>query len=252
MMIDQVAYGQTGLTVSRLCIGTGLMGRLRHELTPDEAAVILRRALELGVTFWDTADGYGTHPHVRAALRGQARDRIVVNTKTKANTRAEALADVERFRAELGLDVLDIVLLHNVETVEELERRAGALEGLLAARAAGQIRAVGLSTHLGTGAIMEAVAARPELQVCLTTVNRDGLMLKGDMAAHLGLVQRCHDAGTAICLMKTLAQGGLVHDVAAAIRYNMSLPFAHSVCVGINSLHELEEDVAAATPVAVG
>jgi aryl-alcohol dehydrogenase-like predicted oxidoreductase len=250
--MERVPYGQTGLIVSRLCFGTGLMGHLRHNLTPAEAAAILRRAYELGVTFWDTADGYQTHAHVRAGLEGLDRDRIVINTKTKADTAADATADVERFRQELGLDVLDIVLLHNVETVEELARRQPALEALLAARARGLVRAVGISTHLGTGAIMEAVAARPEIQVCLTTVNRDGLMLKGDMAAHIALVQRCYDAGTAICLMKTLAQGGLVHDYAAAIRYNMSLPCAHSVCVGINSLRELEEDVAAAMPALAG
>ncbi len=247
--MERVAYGQTGLRVSRLCLGTGLMGKLRHNLTPAEAGAILRRAYELGINFWDTADGYGTHPHVAAGLAGLDRADVVVNTKTKAATEAEAVADVERFRGELGVDYLDIVLLHNIETVEELERRAGALVGLLAARERGLVRAVGISTHLGTGAIMEAVAARPEIEVCLTTVNRDGLMLKGDMTAHLDLVQRCYDAGTAICLMKTLAQGDLVHDYAAAIRYNLSLPCAHSVCVGINSLTELEEDVTAALPV---
>lgn len=249
--MERVVYGRTGLSVSRLCLGTGLMDKLRHNLTPTAAAVILRRAYELGINFWDTADGYGTHPHVAAGLTGLDRATVVINTKTKADTRAKAVADVERFCQELGVDYVDIVLLHNIETIEELERRQPALDGLLAARERGLVRAAGISTHLGTGAIMEAVAERPEIEVCLTTVNRDGLMLKGDMATHLRLVQRCYEAGTAICLMKTLAQGGLVHDYAAAIRYNLSLPYAHSVCVGVNSLAELEEDVAAATPVAV-
>jgi len=250
--MERIPYGQTGLIVSRLCLGTGLMGHLRHNLTPAQAAPIFHRADELGLTFWDTADGYKTHDLVRAGLQGRDRDRIVVNTKTRADTFDGVTADVERFRQELGLDVLDIVLLHNVETVEELERRRPAMEALLAARARGLVRAVGISTHLGTGAIMAEVAARPEIQVCLTTVNRDGLMLKGDMAEHIRLVQGCYDAGVAICLMKTLAQGDLVHDFAAAIRYNLSLACAHSVCVGMNSLQELEEDVAAAALVTAG
>jgi aryl-alcohol dehydrogenase-like predicted oxidoreductase len=250
--MERVAYGQTGLTVSRLCLGTGLMGTNQHNLAPDAAAAIFRRAYELGVTFWDTADAYNTHPHVRAGLAGLDRDRIVVNTKTRATTAEGVTADIERFRQELGLEVIDIILLHNIETVEELERRQPAFEALQEAQARGLARAIGISTHLGTGAIMEAVATRPAIQVCLTTVNRDGLMLKGDMAAHIAQVQRCYDAGTAICLMKTLAAGDLVHDYAAAIRYNLSLPCAHSVCVGINSVQELEEDVAAATPARVG
>lgn len=249
--MERVPYGQTGLIVSRLCLGTGLMGKLRHNLTPAEAAVILHRADELGVTFWDTADGYATHAHVRAGLVGRDRSRIVVNTKTKAHDHAGVTADIERFRQELGQETLDIVLLHAVETVEDLDGRRPAFEALQEAKARGQVRAIGISTHLGTGAIMTAVANRPEIEVCLTTVNRDGLMLNGNMTEHIELVQRCHDAGTAICLMKTLAQGGLVHDFAAAIRYNLSLTCAHSVCVGINSLAELEEDVAAALPVTV-
>ena len=249
--MEQARYGDTDLIVSRLCFGTGLMGRLRHNLTPDEAGAILRRAFELGVNFWDTADGYGTHAHVRAGLRGLDRATVVINTKTKAETAEAARQDVERFLSELGTDHIDSILLHNVETVEELDRRQGALEGLLRAREQGLVRAVGISTHLGTGAIMEAVAERAEIEVCLTTVNRDGLMLKGDMADHLRLVRRCYNAGVGICLMKTLAQGGLVHDYAAAIQHNLSLPFAHSVCVGINSMRELDEDVAAATSIPV-
>lgn len=249
--MDQIAYGSTGLSVSRLCLGTGLMGKLRHNLTHAEAAAILHRADELGITFWDTADGYGTHGHVRAGLAGRDRARIVINTKTKATTYAEAMADIERFRQELGVDYIDSLLLHAVETVEDLTARQPAFDALLDAKARGLLKAIGISTHLGTGPIMEAVAARADIQVCLTTVNRDGLMLKGDMARHIELVQRCKDAGTAICLMKTLAQGGLVHDYAAAIRYNLSLTCAHSVCVGINTMQELVDDVAAATPVAV-
>jgi uncharacterized protein len=249
-LAKRVPYGNTGLEVSRLCWGTGLMAKLRHNLGEEEAARILWRGFELGVNFWDTADGYGTHPHVRRALRDLNRDEIVINTKTRAKTAADATADVDRFLEELGTEVLDIVLLHNIETVEELQNREEALAALHRAKAAGKVRAVGLSTHLGTGAIMEACAARPEIEVVLTTVNKDGLMLKqGTLAEHLPLVQQIYDAGTAICLMKTLAQGGLTKTpemVEQAIRFNLRLPYAHSVCVGVNAVSEVEFAVAVA------
>ena len=249
-LTQRVPYGGTGLSVSRLCWGTGLMAVLRHNLSPAEAARILLRGFELGVNFWDTADGYKTHPHVAEALRHVNRDAVVVNTKTKAKTAEEAVADVERFLQELDTERLDIVLLHGIETVEELERRAGALEALLRAREAGKLRAVGISTHLASGPIMDVCASRPEIEVVLTTVNKDGLMLRqGTLAEHLPLVQRIYDAGKAICLMKTLAQGGLTHTpevVQEAIRFNLRLPYAHSVCVGVNSIEEVEFAVAVA------
>jgi aryl-alcohol dehydrogenase-like predicted oxidoreductase len=249
-LTQRVPYGGTGLSVSRLCWGTGLMAHLRHNLSPEDAARILLRGFELGVNFWDTADGYQTHPHVATALRQVDRTRVVVNTKTRARTGPEATADVERFLQELGTDHLDSILLHNVETVEELDARAGALEALHEAKRAGKVRAVGLSTHLGSGAIMDACATRPAIEVVLTTVNRDGLMLKNaTLAEHLPLVQRVYDAGKAICLMKTLAQGGLTRtpeEVRDAIRFNLGLPYAHSVCVGVNSVYEAEFAVAVA------
>jgi aryl-alcohol dehydrogenase-like predicted oxidoreductase len=249
-LTQRVPYGETGLSVSRLCWGTGLMAVLRHNLSTTEAARILRRGLELGVNFWDTADGYKTHPHVAEALRGLDRGAVVINTKTRARTAEDAAADVDRFLRELGTDHLDSVLMHNVETVDEFERRADVLAALHRAKAAGKVRAVGLSTHLGTGAIMHVCAARPEVEVVLTTVNKDGLMLKaGTLAEHLRLVERVYAAGKAICLMKTLAQGGLTktpEQVRDAIRFNLQLPYAHSVCVGVNSIPEVEFAVAVA------
>jgi aryl-alcohol dehydrogenase-like predicted oxidoreductase len=249
----RVAYGGTGLEVSRLCWGTGLMADLRHKMAPEEAAKILVRGFELGVNFWDTADGYKTHPHVGEALRQLGRgnrERLVINTKTKAKTADEAVADVERFLQEMGDEHLDTVLLHGIETVEELDRREAALDALHRLKEAGTVRGVGISTHLGTGAIMERCATDGRIEVVLTTVNIDGQMLKGDMATHRPLVERVFNAGKAICLMKTLAQGGLTssaEQVRDAIRFNLELPYAQSVCVGVNSVYEVEFAVAVAS-----
>ena len=249
--MERVEYGRTGIMVTRLCWGTGLMGKLRHHQSPAESAAILHRGHELGVNFWDTADGYGTHPHVREALKGLDRSDIVINTKTGKKDAAGAAADVDRFLQELGTDYIDTILLHGIGTVEEFEARAGALDALIRAREAGKVRAVGLSTHLSTGTIMDVCATDPRVQVILTTVNRDGVMLvNGTMAEHLPLVERCYQAGTGICLMKTLAQGGLVHVAREAIQYNLRLAYAHSVCVGVNSIAEVEFAVRVAEEVA--
>ena len=141
--------------------------------------------------------------------------------------------------------------MHGVGTVEELEAREGALEALVRAREAGKVRAVGLSTHLSTGAIMDRCAEHPDIQVILTTVNSAGIMLEnGTMAEHLPLVERCFRAGTGICLMKTLGQDRLAHIAEEAIGYNLRFPDAHSVCVGVNSGPEVEFAVRVAETVA--
>ncbi|MBI3973162.1 MAG: aldo/keto reductase [Chloroflexi bacterium] len=250
-LTQRVPYGDTGLSVSRLCWGTGLMAALRHHLSTTEAARILLRGFELGVNFWDTADGYKTHPHVGEALRSVGREAVVINTKTPAKTAEAAAADVDRYLQEMGTDYVDTILLHGIETVEEFEGRAGALEALLRAKEAGKVRAVGMSTHLASGPIMGVCAAHPNIEVVLTTVNKDGLMLRdgATLAGHLPLVERVYNAGKAICLMKTLAQGGLTkmpEQVRDAIRFNLQLPYAHSVCVGVNSIDEVEFAVAVA------
>ena len=245
-LTKRLPYGPTGLPVSRLCWGTGLMAVLKHNLSHADAARVLIRGLELGVNFWDTADGYKTHPHVGEALRqvGSARrSDVVVNSKTKAKTAADARADVDRFLAEMGTEYVDTLLLHGIETVEELERRSEALDELQKLKTTGKVKGVGISTHLGTGAIMDACAADARIEVILTKVNVDGQMLKGSMETHRPLVERVFEAKKGITLMKTLAQGGLTKTpemVREAIRFNLALPYAHSVCVGVNTVEEVE------------
>jgi predicted aldo/keto reductase-like oxidoreductase len=242
-LTTRVPYGSTGISVSRLCWGTGLMAVLKHNLSHEEAARILLRGLDLGVNFWDAADGYKTHPHVGHALRQVDRERVVVNSKTPSKDHAGAVADVERYLREMGTEYIDTVMLHGIQTAEEYHLRAGAMDALHKMKAAGKIRAVGISTHLGTGEIMDICATDPRVEVVLTTANIDGQMLEGDMKAHLPMIEKIHAAGKGICLMKTLAQGGLTQTPATirqAIRFNLSLPYAHSVCVGVNRVEEVE------------
>ena len=223
-----------------------MMAVLKHNLSPADAARVLIRGLELGVNFWDTADGYKTHPHVGEVLRQVGKSRrsdVVVNSKTKAKTAAEARADVDRFLSEMGTEYIDTLLLHGIETVEELERRSEAMDEIRKLKETGKLKGVGISTHLGTGAIMDACAADERIEVILTTVNLDGQMLKGSMESHRPLVEKVFEAKKGITLMKTLAQGGLTKTpemVRDAIRFNLELPYAHSVCVGVNTVEEVE------------
>jgi aryl-alcohol dehydrogenase-like predicted oxidoreductase len=127
--MDTVELGRTGLTVSRLAFGTGTHGWAGSSeqtgLGIDGLADLLRLAYDHGVTLWDAADAYGSHPHVARALQSVPRDKVVIITKTTSQDGGQATRDVERFLQELGTDVLDIVLLHFMTQSDWPQHRSG-------------------------------------------------------------------------------------------------------------------------------
>ena len=64
------------------------------------------------VVLHHTADAYGTHDAVKAALKKVPREKVTILTKTDAWTAAKTKEDIDRFRQELGTDYIDILLLH--------------------------------------------------------------------------------------------------------------------------------------------
>ena len=149
---DVVTLGKTGIRVSRLFQGTGTNGvgkssNQTRGLGLQGVAELLRAGVDQGVTVWDLADQYGTHPHAREALKTVARDKVVIMTKTHASSEKEMRADLDRFRQEIGTDVLDIVLLHCMMSADWPKEKAGAMAVLAEAKAKGTIRAHGVSCH---------------------------------------------------------------------------------------------------------
>ena len=239
--------GNTSLEVSRLCFGTGLLDWIQARLTPEVAGQVLKRAFELGVTFWDTADHYRSHPHVREGLRLVGRENVVVATKTQAKDYESAAADLERFLRELDTDYLDIVHLHGVDSPEDYAARAGALAALVDARAKGTIRAVGLSTHSVSTARILPRAQRDGVEVSLVVLNKTGHTLKsGTLAEMEAAVGAARELGLGIYSMKVLGQGSSLaeHSLSELFAHNLSLPYLDSLVVGMITAREVEQNVA--------
>ena len=142
------------LTVSRLALGTMLMG----EATPvDESHRMLDRFLDAGGTLIDTADTYGdgTSERVLAPWLARHRDEVVVATKVRygvSDPGGEGLAP-DRIRAacdaslrRLGIDVIDLYQVHAPDPEVPLEETLEALDGLVRA---GKVRALGASNYPG-------------------------------------------------------------------------------------------------------
>jgi L-galactose dehydrogenase len=151
-MRQMTTLGRTGLTCSVVGLGCGGLSRLglRKGGTMNEAADLVRYALDLGITYIDTAKVYGTEPAVGAALRGR-RDGVVVSTKVwplTSDDRVDAdhvTKQIDDSLRVLGLDTIDVLHLHGVTPADYPRIIAGCLASLQRARREGKIRHIGIS-----------------------------------------------------------------------------------------------------------
>jgi len=242
--VDDVTFGRTGLKVSRLSIGTGTNGYAgRSEQTKlgiEGLAALLHQGYELGVNFWDAADGYGSHAHLAQALKGLPRDKIVIATKTEAHTADQATRDIERYLRELQTDVIDVVLLHYRTAGDWPRRSAGAMEALSRAKEKGLIRAVGVSCH--GFAPLKAAAQSDWVEAILVRINYAGKNMDAPPDKVAPVIEQMYRSGKAIYGMKVMGAGALRQDPRRAIDYVLGLGTVHALTIGVTSVAELEQN----------
>ena len=243
--MERIELGRTGILVSPLAIGTGTNGWSgrsdQTDLGFQQLVRLLRVAYDQGITFWDTADAYGSHPHVAAAMKGIDRASVVIATKMLARSRADAERDVRRFLRELQTEVLDIVLLHCITDAHWPECRAGAMEALDRAKERGLVRAVGISVH-SLGAL-RAAAASPWVDVVLVRLNTKGVRMDATPEEVLPLLKEMHASGKGIYAMKVLGLGTLSDEGPRALRVVLDLPEVDAAVVGMMSEQQVREAV---------
>ena len=241
--MEYLAYGRTGLEISRLCFGAG---RLKDTCDTYEAGgKLMLRAFDEGITFWDTAEGYGTQPHLGEAARQILRHEVVIQTKNSAKDYDGASASITRSLQELKTDYIDVLLLHGISTPDDLASREGALDAFREAKEVGKVRAIGCSTHVYTGAVMDAVIDHPEIEVILATANKEGRMLEGGpLDRHLEYLQRAYQLGKGISIMKVIVAGDIPEaDMPEWIEWGFNLETAHAINLGITEYRHITLDV---------
>ena len=114
----QVPLGRTGLTVSEVAFG----GIPIQRLTEQEAVTVVTRCMDLGITFLDTAHGYGTsEERIGKAIAGR-RDGLVLGTKSPARQAEPFREQMELSFRRLGVEYIDIFQFHNIATQEALDQ----------------------------------------------------------------------------------------------------------------------------------
>ena len=235
--------GQTGLEVSRLCFGALTIGPLQRNMSAEEGSKVIRRSLELGVNFIDTAELYETYEHIRLALADWQGERpVVVATKSYAFTRDGMLRSLEAAQKGLGMEVIPIFLLHEQESSHTLRGHWPALEVLWEAQRAGVVQAVGISTHHVEGVL--AACEVPGIQVISPLINKTGIEFRGSRADMLVAIEKAANLGKGIFAMKPLGGGHLLAHWSDALDFLIQRDEIHSVAVGMKSLAEVEGNVA--------
>ncbi len=207
-----------------------------RRLGREEAVGILRQALAMGVSFFDTAKGYGdSEAMMGEALEGR-RSEVVIASKTPSRTKEEAAADVEQSLRRLRTDYIDLYQLHNVSTDEALAQvlgPSGALEALCEAQRAGKIRYIGITSH-----------SRPVALKALRTGRFVTLMLPFNYLEHEAaqeVLPLCRELGVGFICMKPFA-GGALNTPVECLKWVLGQDVG-VVIPGIGSLQELAEDV---------
>lgn len=229
--------GRTGLEVSRLCFGALTIGPLQAGLPLAEGAGVIRKALEAGVNFIDTAELYRTYPYIREAIRGFDREVIIVS-KSYAYTYSDMRKSVEKALKELDRDYIDIYMLHEQESSLTIAGHWEAVQYLLEAKEKGIIRAVGISTHHVAGVL--GAAATPEIDVIHPLINMAGLGIRGGaLEDMLQAVAKAAAAGKGLYAMKALGGGNLLGQAERAFEFVLALPELASVAVGMSTIDEV-------------
>jgi len=245
---DRVPLGKTGITTSLLGMGTGSTG-VRHssnqvKLGEVRFKKLVRYAFDKGITYFDTADQYGSHIYLREALRALPREKLFIQTKTHATTPEMARADIERFREELGVDYLDTLLMHCMTKGSWPTDRRPVMDTLADAKAKGRIRAVGVSCH-GMAPLKAAVDC-DWIDVDLARINPVGGnagRMDGSPDEVAACLKAMHAKGKGIIGMKILAEGTLKTEEKQieSLRYVLGLGCLSCFVIGFESEQQIDQ-----------
>lgn len=147
--MEYTTLGRTGLKVSVAglgCGGNSKIGQGKGQ-SDDQSIALIRRAIDLGVNFFDTARGYGTEGVLGKAIKAVPRDSVVISSKHHAGgVSAERLAAaIDTSLGELQTDYIDIYHLHGVRPQEYDHALDVLAPAMLRAREQGKIRFLGIT-----------------------------------------------------------------------------------------------------------
>jgi aryl-alcohol dehydrogenase-like predicted oxidoreductase len=244
MGIPKRRLGKTGVEVTIL--GLGGEGVLRTHGLEAEASALINRALDLGITYCESARAYdGCESYYGKALR-ERRKEVFLAGKSHARNKAGALAHLHETLRNMRTDHLDLWQVHDVRSADDIEEifaPGGAIEAFVEAREKGLVRFIGVTGHQDP-AVIRACIERFPFDTVLLPVN-PAEPAHRSFSAEVVPLAREREMG--IVGMKVYLRGLVARlpghpGMAPYLRFALSQPVSN-VIIGCDDLEQLAENV---------
>lgn len=204
--MQTVTLGKTGLVVSKNGFGALPIQRIAKK----DAVYLLQKAFYNGINYFDSARWYTDSEEKLGAAFSYTRDKIIISTKTGAQTADSFWKDLETSLKNLQTDYIDIYQFHNPEFCPKPGDQSGLYEAILEAKRQGKIRFIGITNHrlsVAKEAIESDLYDTLQFPFCYLATDAD-----------LDIVKSCKERDMGFIAMKALS-GGLITDSAMAYAY---------------------------------
>lgn len=253
--VDRVELGNTGIKVSRLAMGTGIHGgaRVSDHTRMGEPAFkkLMHHIYDQGVNFLDMADLYGTHQFMKNAIRDKSisRDDYVILSKIWPRVESwnqasgGAIEEVNRFKKELDVDMLDIVLIHCMTDANWAKDHERIRDELSELKQKGEIRAHGVSCHdLGA---LKVAAELPWVDVILARINNKGAKMDGTPEVISDVLRTAKKNGKSIIGMKLYGEGTIrtPEEKDASVKYVLDNNLVDAMTIGMLKETEVDDTI---------
>jgi uncharacterized protein len=234
--------GQVGI------ISLGGQGSLEQQGGEENCTKIIRRAYELGINYFDTSPVYGpSEDYYGKALKG-IRNKITLATKTDDRTRDGSLKLIEKSLKRLKTDYIDLWQLHHLDNMDEVNQitaKDGALQALLEMQEQGVVKHLGFTGHQDPKILMEMMK-RHKFDSVLCPVNASDRNMNPSFIDTVVKAANRREMG--IIGMKVFSQGYILNNKISpsmALNYAMSQQIS-TLIIGIDDIEQLEENIAIA------
>lgn len=244
MTIPKRQLGKTGIEVT--CLGLGGEGILRTYGYDNEAVSLINRALDLGITYFESARAYsGSESYYGKAL-GKRRKEIFLTSKSHERDKSGAHAHLVETLSNMNTDYLDLWQIHDVRTQDDVDTifgPDGALEAFVEAKQKGFVRFIGITGHHDPAI----------LRKCLEMYNFDTVLIPVNPAEpeynnfFEDVLAPAHNKGMGIIGMKIYFRGFAqklpgFQSMEPFFRFALSFPVS-TVVIGCDTIAQLEENV---------
>src|SRR3954452_7724973 len=242
MPLPHRTLGKTGVQVPVLGFGTAPLGKIKFgDVGPfHKSARLLHHAIDRGITYLDTSPDYGSQPKVGEVMATR-RDEVFLATKVNKRKRDDVLEELRQNLKELKTDHVDLVQVHAVNSVVDLEAALapdGTVAALEEARRQGMTRFVGITGHSRAWVLARALE-RYDFDTVLVAIGPVDRLVNAPEEIVLP-VARQKQAG--VIAMKVYAHGEITRR-EQALRYALGLQGVSLAIVGMGEESEIDENV---------